>query len=307
MFRYVTVASALKLFSTNDLTKKVYRYLGNTMGANRRAHAGLPRAYLERAREILAQVRKHDILKPGDRVLELGTGWVHWEATVLRLFYSVQVELFDVWDNRQFKVFQGYVAELATVMDREIPISQAEMVCVHRLLGMLAKANSFADVYAMLGYRYIVDSNGTLDIFPDNHFKLIVSSSVLEHVKKELIASVIDGCYRMLAPGGYCIHLIDLSDHLAHYDKNVSLKNYLRYPDATWRILFQNDVQYFNRVQRPEWHDYFERAGFVLVEEHRNTVDLAGVRIAPVYAGLTTDDLACLAMHVVYRKPNGCV
>ena len=299
----MTVAGALKLFSANNLTKKLYRRLGNTAGAKRRVQAGLPRVYVERASDIIAKVRKYDIIKPGDKLLELGTGWLHWESTVLRLFYDVEVSLFDVWDNRQFSVFQRYFAEFATIIDREIEMKEPQRARAHSLLGALARAKSFEDVYGMLGHRYIVNPKGTLDMFPDDYFSFVFSCSVLEHIHKDIVASVIRGLHRVLRPGGYSFHVIDLSDHLAHYDeKKVSLKNYLRYSDAVWRAFFQNDVQYFNRVQRPEWLVDFEQAGFALLGEQRNTVDLTGVKIAGTYTGLSHDDLACLAMNVVHRK-----
>ena len=61
-----------------------------------------PPYYMERARNIVEQVRRFDLIRPGDRLLEIGSGWVAWESTVLRLFFDVQVTLFDVWDDRQF-------------------------------------------------------------------------------------------------------------------------------------------------------------------------------------------------------------
>lgn len=304
MLRYLTAAGALKLFSVNGLTKQAYRYLGNTVGAKRRRQAGLPSVYVERARNVVDQARKHGIIRPGDRLLELGTGWLHWEATVLRLFYDVEVSLFDVWDNRQFGVFRRYFADLATVVDREIPMDASEKARVHDVLGRLVRADSFDQAYAALGHRYIVNPKGTLDALPDDSFSFAFSCSVLEHVGREIIPSFMDGCYRVLKPGGYCLHVIDLSDHLAHYDKTVCSKNYMRYSDAVWRAFFENDVQYINRVQRSEWLAHFERVGFTLLEEHRNTVDLDGVKIAAAYSDLDGDDPACLAMSVLFRKPH---
>ena len=106
MLRYGLTALALKAFSATNSTQHLYRKLGNTFGARSRARKRPPPYYMERARNIVEQVRRFDLIRPGDRLLEIGSGWVAWESTVLRLFFDVQVTLFDVWDDRQFAPFQ---------------------------------------------------------------------------------------------------------------------------------------------------------------------------------------------------------
>lgn len=305
MIRYMLAAGALKFFSANSYTKKLYRYLGNTVGAKRRATAGLPQPYVERAREIIAQVRKYNAVKPGDRLLELGTGWLHWEATILRLFYDVEVTLFDVWDNRQFPAFLAYFREFKKIVDDIIPMQPAERKRVHDLLDQLLATHTFDEVYAITGHKYVVEPSGSLDQFPDNSFDLIFSSSVLEHIERPLVPAFMQGCYRVLKPHGRVIHLVDLGDHLTLYDPTMPYnKNYLRYSDTVWRLLFQNDVQYFNRIQRSEWRKYFADAKFEQVEERSEPIDLSRQKISRSFAHFDRDDLSCLTLKVVYTKPN---
>ncbi len=305
MIRYILAAGALKFFSANSYTKKLYRYLGNTVGAKRRATAGLPAPYIDRAREIITQVRQYDAVKPGNRLLELGTGWLHWESTILRLFYDVEVVLFDVWDNRQFPAFLRYFQEFSKIVDDIIPMRSHERQRVHSLLGKLLSARSFDEVYAITGHRYVVEPAGTLDQFPDNYFDLIFSSSVLEHIERPIIPAFMQGCYRVLKPHGRAIHLVDLGDHLTLYDPSMPYnKNYLKYSDTVWRLFFQNDVQYFNRVQRSEWRKHFADANFQLVEERSEPIDLSGLNISRSFAHFDRDDLACLTLKVVYTKSN---
>jgi SAM-dependent methyltransferase len=303
MVRYVIAAGALKLFSATTQTKKLYRYIGNTYGARKRAAAGLPQVYVDRAQEIISQVRKHNAIKPGDRLLELGTGWLHWESTILRLFYDVEVYLFDVWDNRQFPAFLQYFRDFAKVVDNTIPMTAGEKERVHGLLDKLLLTTSFDQVYTLLGHKYVVNPAGTLGQFPDNFFDLIFSCSVLEHVEKPIIPEFMKGCYRVLKPKGKAIHLVDLGDHLTLYDSTMPYnKNYLRYSDSTWRAFFQNDVQYFNRIQRPRWLKYFADAKFVLVEERTEPIDLDGIKVSRSFAEFDHSDLTCLTMKVVYTK-----
>ena len=304
MLRYMLAAGALKVFSANGLTKKAYRLLGNSVGARNRVKAGLPRIYINRAKKIVTETKRLNAIKPGDKLLELGTGWFHWESTILRLFNDVEVSLFDVWDNRQFPAFKENFRQLNDIIEKEIPLQNGESERVHGYLNKLQQVNSFEEAYGILGHKYVVNPVGTLEQFPDNHFNLIFSSSVLEHVSKDIIPAFMQGCYRVLKPGGLCIHLVDLGDHLTLYDSSMPYnKNYLRYSDSVWRWFFQNDIQYFNRVQRSDWLKYFAEAGFVLVEERAEPISIADIKVSKDFSRFDREDLSCLTLNVVYTKP----
>ncbi|MBI5472053.1 MAG: methyltransferase domain-containing protein [Ignavibacteriae bacterium] len=304
MIRYMLAACALKVFSINNATNSAYRWLGNVIGAQKRVKAGIPQFYLDRARKIIADTERFDAIKPGDRLLEIGTGWFHWESTILRLVHDVEVNLVDVWDNRQFPVFKEYFAVLDKTIEKEIPSLDGKINRVHEYLSKLQQTNSFDEAYQILGHKYFVNPKGTLDQFPDNHFNLIFSSSVLEHVTKEDVPAFMKDCYRVLKPGGLCIHLVDLGDHLTLYDKTMPYnKNYLRYSNSVWRSFFENKVQYFNRIQRSEWMKYFADAGFVVVEERPEPINISDVKISKDFAKFGKDDLECLTLNVVHRKP----
>src|SRR5712692_650650 len=105
MIKYVTIATMLKMFSISPQTRRIYRLLGNTLGQRRRIQRGLRRAYVNRVKRLLELCEKYSAIQAGDRLLEIGTGWVHWESTVIRLFYDVEVTLFDVWDNRHLEAY----------------------------------------------------------------------------------------------------------------------------------------------------------------------------------------------------------
>ncbi len=112
MIKYVMTAAALKSFSTSPQTKRMYRFLGNRLGQSKRIQYGVSRKYLDRARIILELCERHHAIQKDDRLLEVGTGWVHWEATIIRLFYDVEITLFDVWDNHQLSAYKHYIGQL---------------------------------------------------------------------------------------------------------------------------------------------------------------------------------------------------
>ncbi len=111
----------------------------------------------------------------------------------------------------------------------------------------------------------------------------------------------------MLKPGGFSIHWIDFGDQIASFAgtrSNMCKKNYLKYSDETWRRFFENKVQYFNRIQRPEWLKVLHEAGLELVKEETRSCNINKINVAREYEQLERRDLECEAMLVVHRKPN---
>jgi len=304
MIKYTLVAAALKLFSCCPQMRDLYRLLGNLIGSRVRARKGPSRSRLDRARQLLELVKRHKAIRDGHALLEIGTGWLHWESILLRLYYDVNITLFDVWDNRSLDTLRRWSAELDKVIDTELHLAPSQYERVHSLLNAIAAASTFDDLYSLLGFQYLIEPSGSLAHFQDESFDAIYSCNVLEHVSADTLPEYIRDSCRLLRPGGYSIHTIDISDHFRHYDQSVSAKHYLRYSDAVWKRCFENKVQYFNRVQRSEWLGLFEGAGFQLVEEKSLCTDLGALKVNEEYQHLDRRDLECISLRVLYRKPS---
>src|SRR5438477_1702117 len=127
MVKYITTAVALKCFSSSPWMRSFYRNLGNSVGNKRRSSGVMPDYYPERVKRMLRLQRQNNIVRNGDRILELGTGWLHWEALTLRLFYDVEAVLFDVWDNRQLGGLKNYVRQLGAMLNNGFELSTVEL------------------------------------------------------------------------------------------------------------------------------------------------------------------------------------
>jgi SAM-dependent methyltransferase len=303
MIKYLAMAAAARVFSAGPQMRRLYRRLGNVVLSEIRTKEGLPQRYVDRIRLMLELVERHNAIQNGDRLLEVGTGWVHWEATALRLFYNVNATLFDVCDNRLLDIYKQYCSQLAGLIDDTIDMSPTQRERVHSLLEAISLVDSFDALYDMLGFHYVIEPTGTLSHFEAGSFDAVVSCDVLEHVRQEILPAYTQDLCRLLKPGGYSIHQIDIADHLAYYDAGVTKKNYLRYSDKTWDRFFENDVQYFNRVQRLDWLNLFQKAGFILVEEILEPCDIGPIPIDDEYKNLDRKDLTCWIMRVVHLKP----
>lgn len=93
MIGYHLAALALKGFSCCEPARSLIRGLGNRLGGKKRTVCEMPGYYFERAERNITWRLKYGPLRADDLVLELGTGWVHWEALTLRLFFDFQAIL----------------------------------------------------------------------------------------------------------------------------------------------------------------------------------------------------------------------
>ena len=303
MVKYVATAAALKCFSAGPYMPKLYRRLGNLAGNRRRGTGQIPAYYLERLKRFIRLQRKYGLVQDGDRVLELGTGWMHWEAITTRLLLDSHAVLFDVWDNRQLGGLKNYVAQLGPALkDNGFELSAAESERAQLLIREIGKVNSFEELYRLLDFEYVLETSGSLARLSDDSFQFVVSGGVLEHVSRDAVPVLLKETARILKPGGWALHSIDLEDHLSHYDGSVSKKLYLTHSERSWQLFYENKIQYINRLQRNEWLDNFKTAGFELMDEDSWNVDISSLRLSQRYANMDRRDLECGVLKVLLQK-----
>jgi len=280
----------------------MYRRLGNTMGSKKRVVGPMPSFYLDRINRMLRLAKSYGVPKNGDRLIELGTGWLHWEAITTRLFFDVNGILFDVWDNRQINGLKNYLEQLNHSLDK-LDVDNAQRAHARDLICKIREINEYQDLYNLLGFEYVIDPQGSLRALEKESFDIAVSAGVMEHIYAKDIPSFIDGISTMLKPGGYSIQSINIRDHLRQYDTSMSPKQYLHYSPRIWSLCFENDVQYINKIQRSEWLELFRKAGLVLVEEQAEMEDLSGLKVSSFYQKYAENDLRCGGLDLVHRKP----
>ena len=173
MLRYGLAALALKTFSIGDVSKKIYRWVGNAYGSKQRGKANIE-SYVDRGNLLVDLCRKYRAIKEGDELLEIGTGWMHWYSLYLRLFYNVSITMLDIWDNRQFTALKSSFSKLEK-MSEQLPRNDKVAESLHRIIS----ANDFERLYRDLWLKYVIDERGSLDQFPENSFNSISAFTFL--------------------------------------------------------------------------------------------------------------------------------
>lgn len=302
MLKYRTVALALKAFSVSPATRALYRTVGNRYGGLGRAKNNIPDYYFSRVERNLRWCTKYCPLQPDDMLAELGTGWVHWEALTLRLFYDFRAELYDVWDNRQFEALRSFLRQLRTRFGQDGYLREYDCERAAWLIGRIEQMAGFEELYKLLGFRYEVDPGGKMEMLPTGRFRAVVSAGVMEHIDAAIAPAFVENTARILMPGGITAHGINIGDHLSYYDMTMNKKEYLRYSDRAWKFWCSNGVQYINRIQRNQWLRMFEEAGLQLLEEDSTYTDVSKLKIASPYQSLSKQDLECITLFGIFMK-----
>lgn len=136
-------------------------------------------------------------------------------------------------------------------------------------------------------------------------YELIYSIQVLEHV--EALGAFMNSCFDALAPGGLCVHLVDLGGHDAFEDPTPPL-DFQKYPDWLWRCMYPP----YERATRrflPEYVASAVEAGFrelrVVVVRRTEEAYLRSIRpsLRKAAQSVTDEDLSVVEFFLVCRKP----
>ena len=235
----------------------------------------------------------------GRRVLEIGSGW-HPILPITFIAAGAEsvtlTEVDPILDRRLVRSAINFVmARRDNIADRigadsfdRLKVKDGELSVMLRDLGLTY----------VVPYRTGLSSDGSADI--------IVSCSVLEHIRPELLEAMLTEFRRILVCGGAMVHFIDCSDHFAMRDKSISRCNFLRYEDWVWRMCSINFYQ--NRLRHSDYTAMSQRHGFKISFEWRESrakeqAEVAAMPLASRFVGRNVEDLAAISSHFVAIAP----
>lgn len=300
MIRYQMAALAFKFFSLTSISRKIYRLIGNWCGNRRAGQVG--RHYHERSRWLISKLEEYGLADGRPlQAVELGTGWLHYYGIAVALATDAKIVLYDVWDNRQFtRLKKAFVDPVQLLSGLDLSSASAKSKALK-----ISEACSLDEIYLAANLNYIVDPGGCLASIESSTYDFVFSMDVLEHVKAESLHSSIEAMYRILKPGGLAIHQIGVDDHLAHYDRKASMKQYLAFSPFEWRLRFSNTVQYINLVSFDKFRELFAKAGFeqceAIADRRPDQIDM--VKVNSHYRSQSQESLEAVRLFLVYRKP----
>lgn len=155
------------------------------------------------------------------------------------------------------------------------------------------------------GIRYLAPADARRTDLADGSVDLICTTSVLEHVPRAALAEIMRESRRVCHARSIVSHVVDYSDHFAHADPQITLYNFLRFPDGEWQR-YNPDIHYQNRMRHFEYGELFREAGFdasvaelLQPDDWRRLLD--GVPLADRFRGMAPEQLAPRAAHWVLQ------
>jgi hypothetical protein len=228
---------------------------------------------LDQCRRHLEAYRRHraaDRDRAAGSALELGTGWYPIVPVGLALAGVERVTTIDVRPLCDLACAHETVGRFAAALDAgalrghlpEIDPGRAERL---RRLAAGPATGDPRDLLEPLGIGLLVgDARHTG--MPAASVDLFVSNNTFEHIPPEVLRAIVREFHRLARPAAVMDHFVDISDHYAHFDPRITEFNYLRYGERAWR-LFNNRLQYQNRLRISDYRAILAEAGFRVVAE----------------------------------------
>ena len=244
----------------------------------------------------------------GMRLMEIGTGWFPALPICFALAGAESIATFDAVRlldaSMSFRLLDAIEANTAQIAEA---LGTSTMdICA--ALAELRQSQSLNDLLGRSRIRYTAPADPQDTGLASDSIDLVFSNSVLEHVPREAISGLMRESIRVLRPGGLAMHNIGCNDHYAFFDKSISFVNFLRYEEREWK-LWNNTIQYQNRMRAPEFVELAMQAGFevVRVATHVRPGTLEALdrmRIAPEFSRFSREEVAATTLDFVCRKPE---
>lgn len=240
--------------------------------------------------------------------LEIGAGWEPLLPMLFSLAGARKVVMTDLHRLCDERTFATAVAGLYRNRER---IAQELGVARNFLETQLQWRPGTTTEEALRRFRieYLAPCDCANLPLTDSSIDIIYSRDALEHIPKEVIRGIFTESRRVLAPDGLACHFIDCSDHWEHGDKSICRVNFLRYPEALFRLTYINGLNYQNRLRHPDYLNLLRACGFELVKEER-LVDqpslkaLAHMPLAKPFTNIVIEDLATVDSFLLARPTS---
>lgn len=183
-----------------------------------------------------------------EKVFEFGTG----KNLAQNLFIS------DIVTNQ-------LVVDLNPMIDFEIVNNVRRQISKIVALKSNVEINSLVEL-TKYGIEYRAPYDASKTDIRDKSLSACISSWTLEHIPKESITAIFLELHRTLKDDGIVSAKIDYSDHYAHTDKTISLLNYLRFDENTWKR-YNHNCHYQNRLRHYDYIEIFNKCGFIVINE----------------------------------------
>lgn len=247
--------------------------------------------------------RKYQVQKSSAVVLELGTGWypvipIGFFLSGAEKIYTIDISALTNKDKMITTLQKFTVYRAAGKLDQQPFLAERWQVLEQVLKA--ADTMSMEAILEQLRINYLVADARNLDL-PDHSIDLITSNNTFEHVYPEVLKAILQEFRRLLAKDGLMSHFIDMSDHFAHLDQQITIYNFLQFSEAQWQWI-DNSIQPQNRWRIHHFRALYEDLSIPISEEINRTGDLnalESIKVDTSFQHISKADLAVSHSYVI--------
>ncbi|HER07827.1 MAG TPA: class I SAM-dependent methyltransferase [Bacteroides sp.] len=262
---------------------------------------------IRHASDHLRFLDKYAGLDRGHVILELGTGWYPVVPVMFYLSGAGRIISVDIhsWINREnqirtFRKFQDW--RTRGLLDDCMPRIHEDRW--EKLVQMIRNAGDYnmEQINEAIGLRCVKQDARALEL-DDDSIDFVCSNNTLEHVDREHLYPIFREFVRVLKPSGVMSHFIDMSDHFAHLDRNITIYNFLQYGERQWKCI-DNRIQPQNRLRLVDYRKMYSDTGIPVTDAVITGHDedaLDKIRIHPEFGHYSREELAVSHAYLVSR------
>ena len=244
-----------------------------------------PEVMAEWAKRIVKTTKDNDADIQGANIVEIGAGHSLGVAAMLLARGAASVTAIDI---------KAYADPQD--IDQFLPIVKQSqengLLPAHKHINL-------SRIQQQLNYS-IVEADGPWAL-KTNSVDLVYSYFSGEHWRS--VDHVLSEAYRVLKPGGLCIHAIDLRDHYHFHDNWLQ---FLYYEPWLWETMASQRGGWSNRLVAPLWRKHFRKRFDILsFQETRSKLpsDFDPDKLATSFKRYSLNTLSVSHLWVVARKP----
>jgi hypothetical protein len=254
------------------------------------------------AKNHLNAFRKSTLRACPQSSLELGTGWypvvpvAFFLSGVIEL-YSVDISILTSKERIKDTLLMFVKAAKNGDLNDYIEVIPKQY---DRILALFDKIEelTFDEVLDKLDLKYIVGDAADIDM-PDDSIDLVHSNNTFEHINPTSLKLMLKEFNRVVSRNGVMSHFVDMSDHFAHFDRSITIYNFLRFSDFQWSLI-DNIVQPQNRLRFDDYMELYSTLGIPVSDTHFRPGNLNEVRETKLSPKFSKKDKGTVAISHSY-------
>ncbi len=245
----------------------------------------------------------------GKRAVEIGTGW----APILPMFFW----LYGLKECHTFDILRllrpTFIRQTALEIDRHCSQNRDLMTAwrnrntalENRRLPVLRRLiEDRASPEAILrecGITYHAPADASQTGFSTASFDIVFSNLVLGEIPIKSLDAIFSEAYRVIRPGGFMLHVIDLGDQFAGGQTGITKVNFLKFSEKEFSK-YNSVINFQNRLRAPDYRQLFEKHGFKILCWHIRIDQeaLRHINDIKVHSDFSSHSLEDLCTNTIY-------